>query len=561
MGGGGARVAVRDQWYTRRSLAEGSSQRPSVLVCKCCNQDLPWADPKNPARAKRYHWPHGPVCQGILAERHGNLNIVGLPVLHMFGENPHYGRVVYERTDLMRAGRRAAGTTWRVQFEDTEEYDLPWHEVSEGLTRYATHGPPRDEYGRAREIDIPLDHGLPGIPGQVFGEVEDSESDDDDDMPEVAFDDNEEEVEYDEAEYDEVRVDENLPDEFSEATRWYFEQTLTSTSPVNIFTHIIESLEQRKGATTNVSITEGFRLQQKNFGVKLPRTWDTLKRMLNVPDLDSTVRIICLNGCFAWRYLHKKSYESCDEEEACPRCGHPRFYRRSGKLTPHRVMWYLGLHDVIADFFKDPVWSELWKKDLDISIAGIRQSKHVARMHEFFNRRVLQPNSGLYEAFDDGFTMCTNGTNGITLFGIQSLDVPASISGKKMNRRPFLVVGPPEPKNTSLLLEEFVEDANTLCTEGITVQRHGQDMQYTAFLTGWMADAIARAKLLGIGGPGKMISCGNCWQHPSFLVGTTWYPAGYATPILRWTSEGGGHFLELYAGLPACCAPACLAKC
>lgn len=559
MGGGGARTALRDQWYTKAPLPEGTGSRyNTVLVCKTCNQELPWADPSKPHRAKRYHWPHGPVCQGLIAEAHGVRNVVGLPVMVMFGNNPHYGKIVYERADFMRAGRRAAGDLWRVQFEDSEEYDLAWDEVSDGLQGFVELPPTHEDGGLIRDIEIPLDRGEAGIPGLVFGNTRgqpDTQSDDEDDMPGLRSGSDSDSDEEEVAEYDFYEDDDELP-EFTDRDNWYFNQLLPGDSPVNYFTHIIESVEQRKGNRSNKSVIEGFNLQQKNFRIKLPQSWDTLKRMLVVPELDSKIRHMCINGDYVWPYLSKNRYESRPEDEQCPRCGARRFYRRSGNLTPQRVLWYLGLPEVMADFFKDPEWDAAWKQHLDISNGGIWGSKHVARMNDFFNQRVLEPHSGLYEAFDDGFTMCTNGTNGITLFGVQSHDVAATYIGKEINRRPFMVVGPPEPSNTSLLLDEFVKEANSLMTSGVTVKHLGQTIQYTPFLVGWMADAMARAKLLGIGGPGKLISCGNCWQHSSFLLGTKWYPAGYAKAILRWTTEGGGRYLELYAGLTACCLPA-----
>jgi hypothetical protein len=63
-----------------------------------------------------------------------------------------------------------------------------------------------------------------------------------------------------------------------------------------------------------------------------------------------------------------------------------------------------------------------------------------------------------------------------------------------------------------------------------------------------MADAMARMKLLGIGGPSKYIGCSNCWQRSSYLVGTTWNPAGFAVHIRHWLVEGGEHYADLYAG-------------
>ncbi len=106
-----------------------------------------------------------------------------------------------------------------------------------------------------------------------------------------------------------------------------------------------------------------------------------------------------------------------------------------------------------------------------------------------------------------------------------------TIFSREINRRPVILVSPPEPSNTSLLLDELIKDMNTLAEEGITVTISGRTFTYKSFLFRWMADAMGRMKILGIGGPGKYVSCSNCWQHSSYLENKTWYPAGYAEPI------------------------------
>ncbi len=70
---------------------------------------------------------------------------------------------------------------------------------------------------------------------------------------------------------------------------------------------------------------------------------------------------------------------------------------------------------------------------------------------------------------DDAFTACTNGTNKITLFGLVSHDVGAEVFAREINRRPVMLVSPPEPPSTSLLLDELIKDMNTLAVEGMTI--------------------------------------------------------------------------------------------
>ncbi len=119
--------------------------------------------------------------------------------------------------------------------------------------------------------------------------------------------------------------------------------------------------------------------------------------------------------------------------------------------------------------------------------------------------------------FDDAFTACTNGTNGITIFGLMSPDVDPEVFAREINRRLVMLVSPPEPPNTSLL-----KDMNTLAVEGMHVTVLGRTFTYKPFLLSWMADAMGRMKLLGIRGPIKYVSCSNCWQHSSFLENGTW---------------------------------------
>jgi hypothetical protein len=119
---------------------------------------------------------------------------------------------------------------------------------------------------------------------------------------------------------------------------------------------------------------------------------------------------------------------------------------------------------------------------------------------------------------------------------------------RDMSRRPIMLVSPPEPPNSSLLLEELIEDIHKMADIGTQVTCDGRTFTYKAFIFSRMADAMARMKLLGIGGPGKYIGCSNCWQRSSYLVGTTWYPAGYVVHGRHWLVEGGEHYVDLYAG-------------
>jgi len=169
-------------------------------------------------------------------------------------------------------------------------------------------------------------------------------------------------------------------------------------------------------------------------------------------------------------------------------------------------------------------------------------------MDEHFNGEVSQKNFGLYSLFDDGFTTSSNGTNGITLLGLMTHDVGPEMLSREINMRTVMLTSSPEPSNTTLLLDELIDDINKLAKDRIKVTHDGRNFTHKAFLFSWMADVIGRMKLLGIGGHAKYVSCSNCWQPITYLCKGTWYPCGYAKPIKVWVAEGGGHYVDMYLG-------------
>jgi hypothetical protein len=178
----------------------------------------------------------------------------------------------------------------------------------------------------------------------------------------------------------------------------------------------------------------------------------------------------------------------------------------------------------------------------------VYQSEHVGLTDIQYQWAILHHDAGLFSCLDDGFTPCANGTNGITIFGLMSHDVGPMHFARDMDRRPLILVSPPEPLNTSLLLEELTENIHKMADIGMQVTHGGRTFTYKAFLFSWMANTMARMKLLGTGGPGKYIGCLNCWQIISYLVETTWYPAGHIFPIRHCVLEGGEQYVDLYAG-------------
>jgi hypothetical protein len=92
---------------------------------------------------------------------------------------------------------------------------------------------------------------------------------------------------------------------------------------------------------------------------------------------------------------------------------------------------------------------------------------------------------------DDAFTTCTNGTNGMNVFGLMCNDVGPEFFAREINRRLVMLVSRPEPPNTSLLLNELIKDMNTLAVEGLFVTVLGRTFTYKPFQFSWMADVTA----------------------------------------------------------------------
>lgn len=226
------------------------------------------------------------------------------------------------------------------------------------------------------------------------------------------------------------------------------------------------------------------------------------------------------------------------KDDKCPRpgCNEPRFEVHRGVRKHRRVLFYFGIGHVYVDLFLDPEWRSVWKKNMDVSNNSVWKSEHVKKLNELFAQGKLSSESGgLFHIYNDGFTMSINGTNGMTLFGIETLDVPYSHSSKEMNRRPFMLVTPPEPPNTSLILGEAISEINELAERGVMVRhpRTGNPFRYFPFMEAWMADAKARAMLLQLGGPGRLLTCATCGLMSTYLEGTTYYPGAYAYPVVQ----------------------------
>ena len=94
----------------------------------------------------------------------------------------------------------------------------------------------------------------------------------------------------------------------------------------------------------------------------------------------------------------------------------------------------------------------------------------------------LHKHSGLCSLFVDGFTTCSNGTYGITLLGLMSHDVGPEMLSRETNMRTVMLISPSEPSNTTLLLDELIDDIDKLAKDGIKVTHDGRNFTHKAFL-------------------------------------------------------------------------------
>ena len=121
----------------------------------------------------------------------------------------------------------------------------------------------------------------------------------------------------------------------------YLRSPVSDGSPVNTLSHIIRTVDARKGGVTNESIIACFERERYAFGAEnLPKSWSSLLKKLDVPDLSSACRHMCKNGHYVWGHLPEEVFKE-HEGDTCPVCGHSRLQKVRGALKPFRVLFYL----------------------------------------------------------------------------------------------------------------------------------------------------------------------------------------------------------------------------
>ena len=103
--------------------------------------------------------------QGHLQQQLGGLSIIGQPLKLTFGATTHYGKVICEHVEVVYQGRGDAGTQWRVQSKEGEEFDLNYDAILHGFNLLMREHVPR-------AIHIPNDRGDLGPLGAVNGRAQ-----------------------------------------------------------------------------------------------------------------------------------------------------------------------------------------------------------------------------------------------------------------------------------------------------------------------------------------------------------------------------------------------------
>lgn len=264
---------MRKRWWTEEPRPDGRV----LFRCNKCAEMMPYP---NVRLCRKYHWPgktDGSRCQGEIARLRGELDLRNNEVLVMFGDDnapqPHYGRVVYEIPFLVYQQRGRVQTVWRVQFEDGEEFELNYGEIREGLKNFAQLPP-------NRLVVLPLDRGEEGRPGALRAVPQQADADErlseDEDAEDIGEDEDEFQDDFEGLEFlsDEDDMD---PDDVE-----YLSSVVAPGRETTILTHILRTLQDKRGNQTNKSVVRTFNRISADFGTKLPQTWDSLLKLLKV---------------------------------------------------------------------------------------------------------------------------------------------------------------------------------------------------------------------------------------------------------------------------------------
>jgi hypothetical protein len=226
-------------------------------------------------------------------------------------------------------GRADARTQCRFQFEDGDEYDIKFDHImrDHNLLNNA-------EPGRA--IVIPYDRGENGRLGEIIGaatrasmqddeEGEDSESDEDNNGNDEDISNNNADEEFNLGSDEDTQIPiADVVDDFDILN--FLGGIVSPGGAVNVVTHIIRMLSDNKGRSSNRGVMECFHRERATFVANLPKTWETMLKLLGVPFLASVQRHMCPNGHHVLRFLSEDMYE-CHKEDTCVVCNAARCHK------------------------------------------------------------------------------------------------------------------------------------------------------------------------------------------------------------------------------------------
>jgi hypothetical protein len=119
----------------------------------------------------------------------------------------------------------------------------------------------------------------------------------------------------------------------------YLRSPVSEGSSVNNLSHIIRTVDARKDGVPNESIIGCFETERDVFGANnLPKTYSSLLKKLDVPDLSSACRHMWHYVC---GHLPQEVFNDHDEGDTCPVCGNSRFHKVRGKLSRYLsfIIW------------------------------------------------------------------------------------------------------------------------------------------------------------------------------------------------------------------------------
>ncbi len=115
---------------------------------------------------------------------------------------------------------------------------------------------------------------------------------------------------------------------------------------MNTLSHIIRTVDARKGGVTNESIIAYFERERCAFGAEnLPKSWGYVLKKLDVPDVSFAYRHMCKNGHYVWGHIPEEVFKE-HEGDKWPVCGHSRLQKVQGKTKARSCLMLFGIKEL-----------------------------------------------------------------------------------------------------------------------------------------------------------------------------------------------------------------------